>query len=287
MFNNKIKEKKMEKELVFRNDSGVAVTSSLLVAETFGKKHKHVVRDIDDLFSKMQNIENQCSPNLDYAKPMFESYYVDVLQPNGGIKPAKRYLMNKDGFTLLVMGYTGQKAMEFKLKYINAFNKMEAQLKQGYQLQSEFTQAQMQLMQMMTDACNNLIQSIKSFEKHQNSRHCKIEEEPRFPEYMTVREVAEAITRLGHNINEKQLFSFLRYMEYIGSSRSDYNKPKQGYLDTGKMRLEYPEFNSQNPDNERKTFVLMIAGYMVKELKGDLDFMHGMDYGDYLTALNG
>lgn len=76
-------------------------------------------------------------------------------------------------------------------------------------------------------------------------------------------------------------------MEYIGSSRSDYNKPKQGYLDTGKMRLEYPEFNSQNPDNERKTFVLMIAGYMVKELKGDLDFIHGMDYGDYLTALNG
>lgn len=277
----------MEKNLVFRNESGQPATSSLLVAETFDKEHKHVLRDIDDLVSKLQSIENQYSPILGSHQTMFQEYYEDIPMPNGGMRSSKAYFMNKDGFTLLVMGYTGQKAMEFKLKYINAFNKMEAQLKQGYQFQSEFTQAQMQLMQMMTDACNNLIQSIKSFEKCQNSRHYKIEEEPRFPEYMTVREVAEAITRLGHNINEKQLFSFLRYMEYIGSSRSDYNKPKQGYLDTGKMRLEYPEFNSQNPDNERKTFVLMIAGYMVKELKGDLDFIHGMDYGDYLTALNG
>lgn len=276
----------MEKNLVFRNQVGQPATTSLLVAETFGKNHKEVIRDIENLLVKAQNCA--LTENQQVSEMFFKTEYETPLN-NGtdAVKKNPMYFMNKDGFTLLVMGYTGQKAMEFKLKYINAFNKMEAQLKQGYQLQSEFTQAQMQLMQMMTDACNNLIHSIKSFEKYQNSRHCKIEEEPRFPEYMTVREVAEAITRLGHNINEKQLFSFLRYMEYIGSSRSDYNKPKQGYLDTGKMRLEYPEFNSQNPDNERKTFVLMIAGYMVKELKGDLDFIHGMDYGDYLTALNG
>ena len=278
--------KKMEKNLVFRNQVGQPATTSLLVAETFGKNHKEVIRDIENLLVKAQNCA--LTENQQVSEMFFKTEYETPLN-NGtdAVKKNPMYFMNKDGFTLLVMSYTGQKAMEFKLKYINAFNKMEAQLKQGYQLQSEFTQAQMQLMQTMTDVCNNLIQSIKSFEKHQNSRHCKIEDEPRFPEYMTVREVAEAITRLGHNINEKQLFSFLRYMEYIGSSRSDYNKPKQGYLDTGKMRLEYPEFNSQNPDNERKTFVLMIAGYMVKELKGDLDFIHGMDYGDYLTALNG
>lgn len=276
----------MEKNLVFRNQVGQPATTSLLVAETFGKNHKEVIRDIENLLVKAQNCA--LTENQQVSEMFFKTEYETPLN-NGtdAVKKNPMYFMNKDGFTLLVMGYTGQKAMEFKLKYINAFNKMETQLKQGYQLQSEFTQAQMQLMQTMTDVCNNLIQSIKSFEKQQNSRHCKIEEEPRFPEYMTVREVAEAITRLGHNINEKQLFSFLRYMEYIGSSRSDYNKPKQGYLDTGKMRLEYPEFNSQNPDNERKTFVLMIAGYMVKELKGDLDFIHGMDYGDYLTALNG
>lgn len=276
----------MEKNLVFRNQVGQPATTSLLVAETFGKMHKNVIQDIESLLVKAENLA--LTENQQVSEMFFKTEYETPLN-NGtdAVKKNPMYFMNKDGFTLLVMGYTGHKAMEFKLKYINAFNKMEAQLKQGYQLQSEFSQAQMHLMQQMTDTCNNLIQSLKSFEKHQNRRHSKIEEEPRYPEYMTVREVAEAITRLGHSITEKQLFSFLRYMEYIGSSRSDYNKPKQGYLEMGKMRIEYPEFNSQDIDNERKTFVLMIAGFMVQELKENLDFMYGVDYSGYSTALNG
>ena len=118
----------MNKDLVFRNESGVAVTTSFLVAETFGKEHKHVVRDIDNLIEKMQSIENQCSPNLSRHQDMFSEFYEDSPQPNGGVKPAKRYFMSKDGFTLLAMGFTGQKAIEFKLKYIAAFNAMEQKL---------------------------------------------------------------------------------------------------------------------------------------------------------------
>lgn len=118
----------METNLVFRNESGVAVTTSFLVAETFGKEHKIVVRDIDNLVSKLKETDNQCSTNLYPHKEMFSEYFEDVPQPNGGMKPAKRYFMNRDGFTLLVMGYTGKKALEFKLKYIAAFNTMEKQL---------------------------------------------------------------------------------------------------------------------------------------------------------------
>ena len=129
----------MNTDLVFRNESGVAVTTSFLVAETFEKEHKHVVRDIDNLIEKMQVIDNQCSPNLSGHQEMFFEYFEDIPQPCGGVKPAKRYLMNRDGFTLLVMGYTGQKALEFKLKYIAAFNAMERQLADNAKDMAELT----------------------------------------------------------------------------------------------------------------------------------------------------
>ena len=48
----------METNLVFRNESGVAVTTSFLVAETFGKEHKHVIRNIEDLLTKIEVTDN-------------------------------------------------------------------------------------------------------------------------------------------------------------------------------------------------------------------------------------
>lgn len=95
-----------------------AVTTSTQVAKTFGKRHDHVLRDIVTL------IKNIGSPKLGSEMFSTGSY------KNRG-KDYNMYYMNRDGFSLLVMGFTGQKALEFKLQYINAFNQMEAKLKQG------------------------------------------------------------------------------------------------------------------------------------------------------------
>lgn len=121
-------------ELVFKGENSQALTNSLLVAEKFGKTHEHVVRDIDNLLEKVQDVDNQCNPNLDAPQTMFELYYEDVPQPNGGFKRAKRYVMNRDGFTLLAMGFTGKRAMKFKLDYIAAFNAMESELRKPKQM---------------------------------------------------------------------------------------------------------------------------------------------------------
>lgn len=120
----------METDIVYRNENGIAVTTSYLVAETFGKEHKIVCRDIDNLLEKLQSVENQCSTDLYYVSPVFDEYFEDISLPCGGTKKAKRYFMNEEGFTLLVMGYTGQKAMKFKLKYMAAFKAMKQQLEQ-------------------------------------------------------------------------------------------------------------------------------------------------------------
>lgn len=96
------------------------VTTSKQVAEVFGKNHQHVMRDIRNL------IEQVGGPKLDG-----EMFVEDTFENRGKHYPM--YIMNRDGFTLLAMGFTGAKAMEFKLQYIEAFNRMEAELKSNNQ----------------------------------------------------------------------------------------------------------------------------------------------------------
>jgi Rha family phage regulatory protein len=91
-----------------------AVTSSRLVADYFGKRHDTVTRAIENL---------SCSKEFTRHNFAVSSY-----KDRSG-KKNKMYLMTKDGFTILAMGFTGAKAMQFKEAYIKAFNKMEGLLK--------------------------------------------------------------------------------------------------------------------------------------------------------------
>jgi Rha family phage regulatory protein len=97
------------------NKEEVTVVSSLDVAETFEKEHYHVLRDIKEL---------ECSEEFRLSNFGESSYR------NSQNKKQPMYYMTRDGFTLLVMGYTGKKAMQFKEAYIKQFNAMEKQLKE-------------------------------------------------------------------------------------------------------------------------------------------------------------
>lgn len=108
--------------LVFKGHNGQALTNSLLVAEKFGKEHSDVLKAIDALCCKMA--ENQC-------KGYFADTSIEIPQPNGGVRHSRIVVMTRDGFTLLAMGFTGEKALKFKLDYINAFNQMEETIKSG------------------------------------------------------------------------------------------------------------------------------------------------------------
>ncbi|MFG5372782.1 Rha family transcriptional regulator, partial [Enterococcus faecalis] len=93
------------------------VTSSLQVAETFRKQHKHVLQAIDEL--KQGLAENSA-----------DLFYEDIYVHPQNKQSYRQVIMNRDGFTLLAMGFTGQKALQFKLKYIEAFNQMEKEIQQ-------------------------------------------------------------------------------------------------------------------------------------------------------------
>jgi len=117
--------------LVFRGADNQALTNSLLVAEKFGKRHADVLDAIRELFV---SAEKSVKTNNQQLSEMFALVEYDVALNNGtgGIKKAPMYVMNRDGFTLLVMGFTGRKAFQFKLAYIAAFNAMEKAIKEDY-----------------------------------------------------------------------------------------------------------------------------------------------------------
>lgn len=95
--------------LVTINQNNQAITTSLMVAETFNKQHKNIIQAIQKLEIPQ-----------DFNRLNFQP--VKYVDKKGEERPM--YEITRDGFTLLAMGFTGSKAMEFKIKYINAFNEM-------------------------------------------------------------------------------------------------------------------------------------------------------------------
>lgn len=100
-------------ELVFVLNDEILVNSKE-IANNFSKRHDNVLRDIESIKKDVLNFEEM------FHKGATKDSY-------GRSQPC--YFMNRDGFTLLAMGFTGKQALEWKIKYINAFNKMEKQLK--------------------------------------------------------------------------------------------------------------------------------------------------------------
>lgn len=100
---------------------GVVRANSRDIAKTFDKEHRNVMQAIDNLIAQ--------APELRLLNFQQASY--SVAGPNGGEASYRCYEMNRDGFTLLAMGFTGSKALKWKLAYIDAFNRMEAALREA------------------------------------------------------------------------------------------------------------------------------------------------------------
>ena len=102
-------------------DHGTITTTSLQIAEHFGKRHTNVLKAIRNLISEMSSER--------YALN-FELIQIDVDLGNERKRQNPAYRITRDGFTLLAMGFTGKEAQRWKVAYIDAFNRMEAALHQ-------------------------------------------------------------------------------------------------------------------------------------------------------------
>lgn len=187
------------------------VTTSLKVAEMFSKRHDNVIVDIRNLLNtgeiSLLNFE--------------ESKYT-----NDRGKTYPMYLIDRDGFTLLAMGFTGKEALKFKVQYIQAFNKMEAELieKAKFQLPTTFAQA----LQLAATQAEELEKKQLLLE----------EQKPKVDMYETImasdklfsmNEVAKLINSVGRNT----LFKMLRDAKILMLD----NTPYQQYLDQGYFKV--------------------------------------------------
>ena len=130
-----------------------AVCSSLDVSRSFGKRHDNVLRAIGGL---LENEETQ--------KMFKKSNYVDSQNK----QKYPMYLMNRDGFSLLVMGFTGKKALDWKLKYINAFNQMEKIIRER---QSQSWIESRSVGKLSRKAETDVLKQLVEYAKQQGSEH--------------------------------------------------------------------------------------------------------------------
>ena len=107
--------------------------TSMDIARVFGKRHDHVLRDIENILNDLREI------GTSYELPNFEEVVriSKTTNPKNG-KPVNRkipmYNLTRDGFSLLAMGFTGKKALKWKMSFLNAFNQMERSLYNQFKL---------------------------------------------------------------------------------------------------------------------------------------------------------
>ena len=149
------------------------------------------------------------------------------------------YVMNRDGFTLLVMGFTGEKALQFKMDYIEAFNKMEQTIHfGGFSVPSTFREA--------------LILAAKQQEQIEEQQK-KIEQDaPKvlFADAVStsqrsclVSELAKIIQQNGVNIGQNRLFQWLRDNGYLCAKGQYYNQPTQRSMEMGLFEIKQTTIN--------------------------------------------
>lgn len=111
----------MSNDLInIENQDGALVVSSREVAQNFEKRHDHVLDTVRNIITENSGLIGK--------------YFIESSYKAGTGKSYTEYLLTRDGFTLLAMGFTGKKALEWKLKYIEAFNRMENALKEVYHI---------------------------------------------------------------------------------------------------------------------------------------------------------
>lgn len=294
--------------IVFHDKSGQAVTTSMLVAETFGKKHKHVLRDID---------------NLGCSKEFFESNFGHSVRirelPSGYTTEDRFYYLTKDGFVILAMGYTGDKAMEFKEKYIKAFNAMEQALEQGIQespsLSEKFMETQTRTLQTVTNTCERLMDRLDRMERYFNigiystAEHvAHLNSAPRFqpsspamvkasggtmrryrtPGHLTVAEASKELVSRGVFIFQTALYRYLRENGYLCCDEQRYNLPTEVCIKNRWMIFvnSGTGVGKKHANGKRRYFTPYLSSEFVDLLERKLREMNCNDPGGYQLGLD-
>lgn len=195
-------------EIVLSTKSGEPVASSRQVAENFGKEHKDTLESIRQILAA----ENSATKSM---------FYETTFENRG--KQYPMYLMNRDGFTLLAMGFTGKAALEWKLKYIAAFNEMEKKLAEKPQL------TRSQLLATALIAAHEELEEKDKQIAELTPKGVFADAVSASSQSILVGEMAKLLSQNGIQMGQNRLFSWMRENGYLikDRKRTDYNMPTQ------------------------------------------------------------
>lgn len=208
-------EQKVKYAINLISENGQVVVSSREVAENFGKEHKHVLRDIENLM--------RGEPKIGLSSMFFKSEYLSVQN-----KTLPEYLMNRDGFTLLAMGFTGKEALEWKLKYIDAFNQMEQKLTNPEPESTEM------LLSRALIAANSVIDTERKKVKALEAENAKMKPDSDYAKAMLLSDESLTTTQIAMNygMSARKLNQILRNLGIQHTVNKQWI-PYQKYLGNG------------------------------------------------------
>ena len=218
------------------------VVNSRDVAERFSKRRDHVIRDIENLIKK--------------DVPKIGAMFQQVELPDSYGRMQKTYYMNRDGFSLLVMGFTGAEAIEWKLKYIEAFNAMEKKLKNPLALPNFSNPAE------AARAWADEFEKRKQAEALNEANRPKVifaEAVSTSKDGILVGMLAKLLHQNGVKIGQNRLFQWLRDKGYLMKRGVDKNMPTQRSKELGLFDVK--ERVVGNPDGSiRLTRTPVVTG---------------------------
>ena len=200
------------------------VVSSRKVAEVFEKEHNIVMRSIRDLV---------CGDDFSRCNFAQSTYMSD----RG--KEYPEYLMTRDGFTLLAMGFTGSKAMQWKIKYIETFNRMEAELSTSFAIPRTYAEA-LHLAAELEDKRLMLEAKIEQDAPYTALGHALTPDQTETSIGMMATILSQTT---GRKISSITLFEMLRRDNFLCSTETEKNRPRQKWID--KSIFKYRTYPAQ------------------------------------------
>lgn len=197
------------------------VVSSRQVAEKFEKEHRNVLAGVREILA---------------AEKSAAKFFEESTFENRG-KQYPEYLMNRDGFTLLTMSFNGKAALQWKMKYIAAFNEMEARLKSNAMVLPDFTNPAeaARAWAEQFEKCNKAEQQLKAAEPKVIFADAVSASDTT----ILIGDLAKLIKQNGHAIGQKRLFQWLRENGFlIKRQGADYNSPTQYAMELGLFKIK-------------------------------------------------
>ena len=212
-------------QVVYKTDKGTPVTDSVKVANVFGKLHKNVLR----------TIRNLTAQNLAASNWFHEITYFDG---RGNEQPM--FLMNRDGFSLLAMGLTGERALQFKVGFIQQFDAMEEALKNIAPVQPStpaIPQTFAQALRLAAEQAETIeIQQKQLAEQAPKVNFAKALEIA--GESILIGQLAKLLRQNGVDTGEVRLFQWLRDNGFLNKSGTEHNDPTQRALEMGLFEVK-------------------------------------------------